>query len=83
MSETLMLVSNPYEGERRAGTVGRPLPGVSVRLVTPTGAPAHPLTWAASRCAGRMSSGVLAQRGGDGGGLRRRLVQDRRSGANV
>ena len=32
MSETLMLISNPYEGERRAGTVGYPLPGVSVRL---------------------------------------------------
>jgi malonyl-CoA/methylmalonyl-CoA synthetase len=33
MSETLMNMSNPYEGERRAGTVGLPLPGVSVRLV--------------------------------------------------
>jgi malonyl-CoA/methylmalonyl-CoA synthetase len=33
MSETLMLTSNPYEGERRPGTVGRPLPGVSVRIV--------------------------------------------------
>lgn len=32
MSETLMLISNPYEAERRAGTVGFPLPGVSVRL---------------------------------------------------
>jgi len=37
MSETLMLISNPYEGERRAGTVGLPLPGVSVRLATPDG----------------------------------------------
>jgi malonyl-CoA/methylmalonyl-CoA synthetase len=37
MSETLMLISNPYEGERRAGTVGFPLPGVSVRLVTRDG----------------------------------------------
>jgi malonyl-CoA/methylmalonyl-CoA synthetase len=37
MSETLMLISNPYEGERRAGTVGFPLPGVSVRLATPDG----------------------------------------------
>ena len=27
-----MLVSNPYDGERRAGTVGLPLPGVEVRL---------------------------------------------------
>ena len=33
MSEALMIMSNPYEGERRAGTVGTPLPGVSVRLV--------------------------------------------------
>jgi malonyl-CoA/methylmalonyl-CoA synthetase len=37
MSETLMLISNPYEGERRAGTVGLPLPGVSVRLAQPDG----------------------------------------------
>jgi malonyl-CoA/methylmalonyl-CoA synthetase len=33
MSETLMNISNPYLGERRPGTVGFPLPGVSVRLV--------------------------------------------------
>jgi malonyl-CoA/methylmalonyl-CoA synthetase len=33
MSETLMLISNPYAGERRPGTVGFPLPGVSVRIV--------------------------------------------------
>ncbi len=32
MTETIMLVSNPYDGERRAGTVGFPLPGVDVRL---------------------------------------------------
>jgi len=32
MSETIMLTSNPYGGERRAGTVGVPLPGVGVRL---------------------------------------------------
>jgi malonyl-CoA/methylmalonyl-CoA synthetase len=32
MTETVMNVSNPYEGERRAGTVGFPLPGVDVRL---------------------------------------------------
>ncbi|MDB4875368.1 MAG: AMP-dependent synthetase and ligase [Gemmatimonadetes bacterium] len=33
MSEALMIMSNPYDGERRAGTVGPPLPGVSARLV--------------------------------------------------
>ena len=32
MSETLMNVSNPVGGERRAGTVGLPLPGVELRL---------------------------------------------------
>lgn len=32
MTETLMLVSNPYEGERRPGSVGLPLPGVDVEL---------------------------------------------------
>lgn len=35
MSETAMLTSNPYralEGERRGGTVGFPLPGVSLRV---------------------------------------------------
>jgi malonyl-CoA/methylmalonyl-CoA synthetase len=32
MSETVMLTSNPYDGERRAGTVGFPLPGVELRV---------------------------------------------------
>ena len=34
MSETLMLTSNLVEGERRAGTVGYPLPGVSLSVRT-------------------------------------------------
>jgi malonyl-CoA/methylmalonyl-CoA synthetase len=33
MTETLMNVSNPYNGERRPGSVGLPLPGVELRLV--------------------------------------------------
>jgi malonyl-CoA/methylmalonyl-CoA synthetase len=37
MSETLMNMSNPYVGERRPGSVGLPLPGVSVRLLDPEG----------------------------------------------
>ena len=32
MTETVMLVSNPHDEPRRAGTVGFPLPGVEVRL---------------------------------------------------
>lgn len=33
MSETTMLTSNPYEGERRSGSVGLPLPGVQLRVM--------------------------------------------------
>ena len=37
MSETAMLTSNSYDGNRVAGTVGLPLPGVSVRVVGESG----------------------------------------------
>jgi malonyl-CoA/methylmalonyl-CoA synthetase len=37
MSEALMITSNPYDGERRPGSVGPPLPGVSVRIVGANG----------------------------------------------
>jgi malonyl-CoA/methylmalonyl-CoA synthetase len=33
MTEGGMFTSNPYEGERRGGTVGLPLPGTEVRIV--------------------------------------------------
>lgn len=33
MTETNMNTSNPYDGDRRAGTVGLPLPGVEVRVM--------------------------------------------------
>jgi malonyl-CoA/methylmalonyl-CoA synthetase len=40
MTETGMNVSNPFDGERIAGTVGLPLPGVEVRVTdAETGAP--------------------------------------------
>jgi malonyl-CoA/methylmalonyl-CoA synthetase len=32
MTETLMIIGNPYTGERRPGSVGLPFPGVSVDL---------------------------------------------------
>jgi malonyl-CoA/methylmalonyl-CoA synthetase len=35
MTETGMNTSNPYDGDRRAGTVGLPLPGVEVRVTAP------------------------------------------------
>ena len=37
MTETGMNLSNPYAGERRPGTVGTPLPGVSARIVDADG----------------------------------------------
>ena len=37
MSEALMIMGNLYEGERRAGAVGPPFPGVSARIVGETG----------------------------------------------
>ncbi|MCO5092734.1 MAG: malonyl-CoA synthase [Bosea sp.] len=40
MTETNMNTSNPYDGDRVAGTVGFPLPGVALRVVEPeTGEP--------------------------------------------
>jgi malonyl-CoA/methylmalonyl-CoA synthetase len=45
MSETGMLVSNPYratDGPRLGGTVGKPLPGVSLRIMSEDGRPCPP-----------------------------------------
>jgi len=42
MSETIMLTSNPYLGERRGGTVGPPLPGVVLRVVNERNEPVAP-----------------------------------------
>ncbi|HEY9213579.1 MAG TPA: malonyl-CoA synthase [Ancylobacter sp.] len=36
MTETCMNTSNPYEGERIAGTVGFPLPGIAIRITDPS-----------------------------------------------
>jgi malonyl-CoA/methylmalonyl-CoA synthetase len=38
MTETLMNTSNPYEGVRKAGSVGKPLPGIAVRVTDTSGA---------------------------------------------
>ncbi|MBI1493199.1 malonate--CoA ligase [Halocynthiibacter styelae] len=35
MTETNMNTSNPYDGDRRAGTVGHPLPGTEVKITSP------------------------------------------------
>ncbi len=35
LTETNMNTSNPYDGERRPGTVGQPLPGIEVKISDP------------------------------------------------
>jgi malonyl-CoA/methylmalonyl-CoA synthetase len=42
MTETNMNTSNPYDGERRPGTVGFPLPGVALRVTDPESGDALP-----------------------------------------
>ncbi|MGH7655575.1 MAG: class I adenylate-forming enzyme family protein [Gemmatimonadaceae bacterium] len=37
MTETLMNAGNPYDGERRPGTVGLPFPNVSIRILAEDG----------------------------------------------
>jgi len=44
MTETGMNASNPLEGERKAGTVGPPLPGIAIRVVDGMGHAAPPGT---------------------------------------
>lgn len=43
MTETNMITSNPYDGARVAGSVGPPLPGVSLRVVDPESGAAMPV----------------------------------------
>ncbi len=52
MTETNMNTSNPYDGPRRAGTVGLPLPGVELRLADAEGRPV-----------GRGQPGIIELRG--------------------
>ncbi len=44
MTEAGMITSNPYDGPRKAGTVGFPLPGVEIRIVDDRGDPQPPGT---------------------------------------
>ncbi len=42
MTEGGMFTSNPYTGERRGGTIGLPLPGVTIGIVNDAGKPVGP-----------------------------------------
>ena len=76
MTETFMTLSNPYIGERRAGTVGFPLPGISVRIEDGellvrgpnvfAGYWRRPDTTAAAFTDGWFRTGDLASRSDDG-----------------
>ena len=44
MTETLITLSNPLDGERRPGSVGMPVPGCKLRIVGDDGAPCPPGT---------------------------------------
>jgi malonyl-CoA/methylmalonyl-CoA synthetase len=61
MTETGMLLGNPLRGERRAGTVGVPFPGVEVEVLLAAPSP----------------SGEGADRGSAGGGSSRRAAAGR------
>ncbi len=62
MTETNMNTSNPYDGERRAGTVGFPLPGVELKITDPaTGETVAMVKLARSKCAGRMYSRAIGR----------------------
>ena len=58
MTETGMLLGNPYCGERRPGSVGLPFPGVDARLAHADGSDAGE---GALRCAALRCSAVGAQ----------------------
>ncbi len=77
MTETLMNMSNPYSGERRPGSVGLPLPGISVKVqedgeVLVRGPNVFAGYWGqadatrAAFCDGWFKTGDLAQRSSDG-----------------
>jgi malonyl-CoA/methylmalonyl-CoA synthetase len=76
MTETFMTLSNPYAGERRAGTVGFPLPGISVRIENDellvrgpnvfAGYWRRPDATAAAFSDGWFRTGDLAERSADG-----------------
>ena len=86
MTETNMITSNPYDGERRAGTVGFPLPGVSVRIAeAESGAPVAGRRDRRHRGQGaERLQGLLADAGEDRAGVPpRRLLHHRRPRAQV
>jgi malonyl-CoA/methylmalonyl-CoA synthetase len=67
MTETLLTLSNPLAGERRPGSVGRPLPGVDAAVDDPDGEGVGELfVRAASLCRGYWGSGRPDETTSDG-----------------
>ena len=56
MTEGGMFTSNPYDGERRGGTVGFPLPGTELRIVGAGNTATRPAASATSRSGATTSS---------------------------
>jgi acyl-CoA synthetase (AMP-forming)/AMP-acid ligase II len=55
MTECGFVLSTPYEGPRRPGVVGRPLPGITVRLIDPEAADARRLSDVADGTPGEIA----------------------------
>ena len=64
MTEIGMALSNPLDGERVAGAVGAPLPGVEVRLVNEEGEPVPALAAGAATRTGESSRPTASETGG-------------------
>ncbi|HEX3848495.1 MAG TPA: AMP-binding protein, partial [Steroidobacteraceae bacterium] len=62
MTETLINTSNPYLGERKPGTVGPPLEGISIRVIDPAPESGRPQSDAA-RQAGAGAPGAIEVKG--------------------
>ncbi|MDI9358843.1 MAG: AMP-binding protein [Phycisphaerales bacterium] len=63
MSETLITLANPYEGHRRIGTVGIPLPSININLIDPTGTPINFLAGQPSNIGELVCKGKTVMKG--------------------
>ena len=82
MTETLMNISNPYDGERRPGSVGFPLPGVEAKILDESGDDVREGETGELFLKGpNIFPGYWRRDDATRAAFRRRLVQDGRFGA--